>query len=99
MSGNTTRRQTIVGCLLAAEREFDDLRRELGLTVAVLEEDLRHIERSSRARGHRLVVRHAVCEACDFSFKNIALHPPGRCPACRNRRIAGPWLRIEKTRR
>ena len=94
MAGNVTRRQEIVRHLSAEEREFDELRRELGLTVGVLEEDLRHIERSVRRNGDRLEVRPARCDTCDFGFRSTALHPPGRCPQCRQRRISGPWLRI-----
>ena len=89
-----TRRQEIVERLTENEWEFDDLRHDFGLTVKVLEEDLRHIERSVRAGGRRLVVTHARCEACDFVFKSTAFHPPGRCPSCRDRRITGPWFRI-----
>jgi predicted Zn-ribbon and HTH transcriptional regulator len=89
-----TRRQQIVERLAANEWEFDDLRHEFGLTVKVLEEDLRHIERSVRAAGQRLIVRPARCEVCDFLFKSTALHPPGRCPSCRDRRIIGPWFSI-----
>lgn len=91
---NRTRRQQIVELLKSREREFDDLRHELGLTVKVLEEDLRHIERSVRVDGRRLVVTPAICEPCGFVFKSTAFHPPGRCPSCRDRRITGPWLRI-----
>jgi predicted Zn-ribbon and HTH transcriptional regulator len=89
-----TRRQQIAERLAEAEWEFDELRRDLGLTVKVLEEDLRHIERSVRAGGQRLILRSACCEACDFVFRSTALHPPGRCPSCRDRRISGPWFRI-----
>jgi predicted Zn-ribbon and HTH transcriptional regulator len=89
-----TRRQRIVERLAEGEWEFDDLRHDLGLTVNVLEEDLRHIERSVRAERRRLIVRPARCEACDFVFKSTAPHPPGRCPSCRDRRIAGPWFHI-----
>jgi predicted Zn-ribbon and HTH transcriptional regulator len=89
-----TRRQQIVERLAESEWEFDDLRHEFGLTVKVLEEDLRHIERSVRAAGQRLIVRPARCEVCDFLFKSTALHPPGRCPSCRDRRIIGPWFSI-----
>jgi len=89
-----TRRQEIVERLTEGEWEFDDLRHEFGLTVKVLEEDLHHIERSVRAGGKRMVVTPAKCEACDFIFRSSALHPPGRCPSCRERRIAGPWIRI-----
>ncbi len=89
-----TRRQQIVEQLVDAEWEFDDLRHDFGLTVRVLEEDLRHIERSVRAGGQRLILRPACCEACDFVFKSTAPHPPGRCPSCRDRRISGPWFRV-----
>jgi predicted Zn-ribbon and HTH transcriptional regulator len=78
----------------ADEWGFDDLRRELGLTVTVLEEDLHHIERSARASGHRLRVRPASCLGCGFTFTRSALHPPGRCPKCRDRRISGPFVKI-----
>jgi predicted Zn-ribbon and HTH transcriptional regulator len=91
---NRTRRQQIVELLKANEREFDDLRRDLGLTVKVLEEDLRHIERSVRACGRRLILKPASCDQCGFVFRSRAFHPPGRCPSCRERRVSGPWLRI-----
>jgi predicted Zn-ribbon and HTH transcriptional regulator len=89
-----TRRQEIIERLSKNEWEFDDLRHDLGLTVKVLEEDLRHVKLSVRPAGQRLVVTPARCEACDFVFKSTALHPPGRCPSCRERRIAGPWFRV-----
>jgi len=90
-----TRRQLIVERLIEDEWEFDDLRHEFSLTVKVLEEDLSHIERSVRGVGQRLIVTPARCEACDFFFKSTALHPPGRCPTCRDRRVSGPWLRVK----
>jgi len=89
-----TRRQQIAALLMADEWSFDDLRRELSLTVKVLEEDLRHIERSVRASGTRLRVRPASCFGCGFEFTKKAFHPPGRCPKCRDRRIQGPWMKI-----
>ncbi len=75
-----TRRQQIVEQLVDAEWEFDDLRHDFGLTVKVLEEDLRHIERSVRAGGQRLILRPACCEACDFVFKSTAPHPRAAAP-------------------
>ena len=89
-----TRRQQIVELLNAEEWSFDDLRHELALTVNVLEEDLRHIERSVRNSGKTLQVRPAACLRCGFAFTKMALHPPGRCPRCRDRRIDGPWMKI-----
>ncbi len=93
MSLRKTRRQEIVERLRSEEWAFDDLRHDLGLTVRVLEEDLKHIQKSVRAAGNRLQLRSATC-ACGFEFTANALHPPGRCPSCHDRRIDGPWLRI-----
>jgi predicted Zn-ribbon and HTH transcriptional regulator len=89
-----TRRQEIAARLRDAELSFDDLRRELALTVRVLEEDLGHIQRSARAAGERLRVRSAVCADCGFELRSTALHPPGRCPSCHGRHLEGPWLFI-----
>ena len=94
MSSRKTRRQKIVEQLRSEEWAFDDLRHDLSLTVKVLEEDLRHIQKSVRATGDRLQLRSATCAGCGFEFTANALHPPGRCPSCRNRRIEGPWLRV-----
>jgi predicted Zn-ribbon and HTH transcriptional regulator len=88
-----TRRQEIIERLNTNEWEFDELRKDLGLTVKVLEEDLHHIDRSVRAGERRLIVTPARCDRCEFVFRSTAFHPPGRCPSCRDRRISGPWLR------
>ena len=89
-----TRRQEIVALLRREEWVMDDLRHEFAITVKVLEEDLRHIERSVRAGGERLRIRSAVCADCGFKLSSKALHPPGRCPKCRSSRLDGPWLRV-----
>ena len=98
VSPRKTRRQEIVERLRSEEWAFDDLRHDLGLTVKVLEEDLKHIQKSVRAADDRLQLRSATC-VCGFEFTNKALHPPGRCPSCRDRRIEGPWLRVITSKR
>ncbi|HSJ96292.1 MAG TPA: transcriptional regulator, partial [Myxococcota bacterium] len=63
------------------------------------EEELRHVERSARGQGERLVVEPARCLACDFRFRDREarhLHAPGRCPRCRSERIADPSFRLER---
>ncbi len=78
MSSRKTRRQKIVEQLRSEEWAFDDLRHDLGLTVKVLEEDLRHVERSVRATGQRLHIEPPCCADCGFGLRSTALHPPGR---------------------
>jgi len=92
-----TRRQRITALLREGEWGFDALRRELELPVHVLEEDLRHIDRSVRVDGERLRVEPARCPECGFVLRGRTgrnFHPPSRCPQCRNERLLGPFLRI-----
>ena len=94
MPREKTRRQEIVDLLREARWTPDQLRRELELTVRVLEEDLRHVKRSVRAGGRRLQVDPPRCSDCGFQLRSTALHPPGRCPSCRSHRVEGPWLEV-----
>ncbi len=91
-------RQRIVDRLTEGELSFEELRRGLEVPARVLEEDLRHVERSLR-RGHaRLRVEQARCLACAFTFTDRApgrFQAPSRCPQCRSERIAEPRFRIE----
>jgi predicted Zn-ribbon and HTH transcriptional regulator len=93
-----TRRQQLRALLRREELSFDLLRELLGVSVRLLEEELRHVERTARGAGERLRVSPARCLACGFVFRHRAgrhLHAPGRCPRCRSERIADPAFRIE----
>lgn len=97
MSGKT-RRQRIVELLVDFEVTFDDLRRELGVPVRVLQEDLRHVEKSVRhlPDGPRaLRVTPARCPACGFELSRRSFAAPSRCPRCRNERLEPPRLSLE----
>ncbi len=90
-----TLRERITQMLERRTWSFDELRRELGLPVVRLDEELHHVERSARAQGRNLEVRSAECRLCDFTFTRArTFKPPGRCPRCRRGDIAGPWLRL-----
>ena len=92
-----TRRQELVEILSGDPWGFDELRRELGLTVRLLESDLRHVERSLRAEGRRLEVEPARCGECGFTFRGREtkhFHPPSRCPRCKSEKIEEPRLSI-----
>jgi predicted Zn-ribbon and HTH transcriptional regulator len=92
-----TLRQRIVELLERGEWGFEELRRELEAPVRLLEEDLRHVERSLRRGSTRLVVEPARCLSCGFVFRERAarhFHAPGRCPRCRSERIADPRFHI-----
>jgi len=91
-----TRRQELVAILERGEHSFEELRRETQARVRDLDDDLAHLERSLRHGPRRLVVVPAHCIACGFSFRKRArFSTPGRCPVCREERIAPATLRIE----
>jgi transcriptional regulator len=92
----STRRQEIVRLLAAGEISFEDLRRLLGVPLSVLEDDLRHVERSLRAEGRRLLVMPAECRECGFGLRRRAgrYATPGRCPRCGDERVLPVRLQI-----
>lgn len=82
--------------LEGAEHSFEELREVMGLPVAVLEEDLRHLDRSVRVDHKRLRVEPSRCRECGFRLK---VRPgrfatPSRCPRCRSERLEPPRLQV-----
>ncbi|HZP49346.1 MAG TPA: hypothetical protein VFB07_12460 [Vicinamibacterales bacterium] len=80
-------RRDLLAMLGAQPRSVSSLARELGLTRGDVEDDLRHLIRSARAAGHRIVIEPARCRACGFVFGEEKLSKPGKCPQCRQSRI------------
>lgn len=92
-----TVRQRIVERLTQSELSFEQLRRELEVPARVLEDDLRHVERSLRRGSTRLRIAPARCLGCGFLFTDRAprrFQAPSRCPRCRSERIAEPRFEI-----
>jgi predicted Zn-ribbon and HTH transcriptional regulator len=77
-------RKHLLSLLTSEPRSVSSLARELGLKRADIEDDLRHMIRSARAAGHRVVIEPARCRACGFAFGEDKLAKPGKCPACRS---------------
>lgn len=83
--------------VLAREpRSVSSLARELGLSRGDVEDALRHMIRSARAAGHRIVVVPARCRPCGFVFDQEKLTKPGKCPSCRQSRIFEPQIGLER---
>ncbi len=92
-----TSRQRIVEILRREDHGFEELRRVLEVPARVLEDDLRHVERSLRRGPVRLRVDPPRCIDCGFVFRDRApqrFQAPGRCPECRSERISDPRFRI-----
>ena len=77
-------------------RSVSSLAREIGLSRADVEDALRHMIRSARAAGHRIVVVPARCRSCGFVFDEDRLTKPGKCPSCRSSRIFEPQIAVER---
>ena len=87
-------RRDLIALLTAGPRTPSSLARELGLRLNDMEEELRHVLRSTRVSGHAVLVEPARCKACGFVFDDNKLTKPGKCPACRGTRLFEPLLRI-----
>jgi transcriptional regulator len=79
-----TIRQQIIAFL---EQEALDAHTLSGL-VSIREKEvyphLEHIRKSLNARGQTLTITPYHCRLCGFTFKDRKkIHPPGRCPQCR----------------
>ena len=50
--------------------------------------------------GGSMLLSYMIIDVKSTGIKNFRLgspfHPPGRCPSCCDRRIAGPWLRVRR---
>ena len=91
-----TLRKDLLAYLSHEPRSVSRLARELGLPRGDIEDALRHMLRSARAAGHRVVVVPARCRACGFTFDEDKLTRPSRCPACRRSRIFEPQIGVDR---
>jgi predicted Zn-ribbon and HTH transcriptional regulator len=89
-----TFRKDFLTLLGGQPRSVSSLARDLGLKRADIEDDLRHVLRSARAAGYRIVVVPARCRTCGFTFDEQRLSKPGKCPTCRGTRIYEPQIGI-----
>ena len=93
-----TLRKQLLEVLSREPRSVSRLAGELGLSRGDVEDALRHMIRSARAAGHRIVVVPARCRSCGFTFGEDKLTRPGKCPECRNSRIFEPQIGVEPQR-
>jgi predicted Zn-ribbon and HTH transcriptional regulator len=91
----TTLRRQLMDVLSREPRSVSSLAREIGLPRAEVEDALRHMIRSARAAGHRIVVVPARCRSCGFVFDEARLTKPGKCPSCRQSRIFEPQIAVQ----
>ena len=91
-------RKHLIELLAEEPRSVSWLARELGLSRGDVADDLRHMVRSARAAGHRVVILPARCRSCDFTFGDAKLAKPGKCPSCKGSRILEAQISIEVVR-
>jgi transcriptional regulator len=87
-------RKYLIDLLTNEPRSVSSVARELGLSRAHVEDDLRHAIRSARAQGQKVQVLPARCKTCGFVFGEDKLSKPSRCPACKGARLFEPMIRI-----
>ncbi|MHB8872060.1 MAG: transcriptional regulator [Myxococcaceae bacterium] len=74
--------------------------KELSERLSIPEKDLPghldHLQRSSKARGEKLLMQPSSCLECGFEFRTRRrFSTPGRCPECGSERVEPPAFRLE----
>jgi len=79
-----TVREDMITLLSENTQDARALSSALGIREKEVYPHLAHIQRTLQTRGQRLVITPYHCRLCGFTFKDRQkLHPPGRCPRCR----------------
>ena len=89
-------RKQLLDVLATGPRTASSLARELGMHRRDVEDDLRHLVRTARAAGRKVIVQPARCKSCGFIFDEEKLSKPGKCSQCRSTWVFEPLLSIEK---
>lgn len=90
-----TLRREIAAMLRREELDARELADRLGLEEKEVVFHLEHVRRSAAAARETLVTTPARCLLCGYEFADRSrLGRPGRCPACRRSKIAGPAFRL-----
>lgn len=87
-------RKALADFLLDAPMTLAELARLAQVPMKDVVADLRHLERSLRHGGRRLVVHPAACRKCGFTFGPEKLTRPGKCPGCRSTSITDPRVEV-----
>lgn len=87
------RKQTIRQAIINHLENGPMTAREISQSVGILEKDVYHhmtfIEKTVMHQKKRIHVEPYYCLTCGFTFKNRkAFKKPGKCPGCRDGRIA-----------
>jgi predicted Zn-ribbon and HTH transcriptional regulator len=94
-SAEQTLRQRLITLLEEADCDQREISQALRISEKDVPEHLGHIRRSLAAAGRTLAIQPAECLACGFVFKERRrFSRPGRCPRCRESRVALPRFRI-----
>jgi predicted Zn-ribbon and HTH transcriptional regulator len=91
-----TLREKMIILLKESEQDARALSGALGIREKEIYPHLAHIQRSLKVRDRQLIITPYQCRLCGFEFKNrTRLHPPGRCPHCKQGSIESALFRIQ----
>ncbi len=90
-----TLRQQMMTVLKEGEWDVRGLSQRLGISEKEVMAHLGHVQRTLAAAGAHLEIRPSHCRACGFVFEGRRRFTrPGRCPRCRQTRIAPPVFQV-----
>ena len=89
-------RKELIDVLRDNPMGLKDIAEFLETPVKVVEDDLRHLQKSIKHTEYRMEIIPARCHKCDFQFSKDKLHKPSKCPKCHDTWIYEPRISIVK---
>jgi len=91
-----TIRENMIALLAENAQDARALSSALGISEKEVYPHLAHIQRSLKAQKKKVVITPYRCRLCGFTFKDRRkLHPPGRCPRCKQGSIEPALFAIQ----
>jgi len=90
-------RKQLIEFLLDHPHSVAEIAHEMDMTPRDVEDDLKHLLRSSKHGEYHAILLPARCRQCGFTFRKDKLRKPGKCPRCKHTWIQEPRLSFEKT--
>jgi predicted Zn-ribbon and HTH transcriptional regulator len=87
-------RKRLIELLLDTPMTLYAIAKLLEADKKAIEDDLRHLARTLKRSGCRIIVQPARCHKCGFIFSAEHLRKPGKCPLCKGTWIAEPTVAV-----
>ncbi|MDB6041135.1 MAG: transcriptional regulator containing an domain fused to a Zn-ribbon-like protein [Verrucomicrobiales bacterium] len=80
--------------LLGDPLTVKEISRSVGQKETTTVDDLKHLFKTVKHQGYKVIIESALCKKCAFEFDATKLNKPSRCPACRSSWVTEPRIKV-----